>query len=346
LNGKVRYTGTEKIEKKIYDDIEEKIDSRFSETAEEIRMSVIQEIRDELQPETVPYDRLRLIEKRLHEIATTQDGIVREIVDLKTTLYALEREVDKLKYPKTFETSSPYSSYSMPVVPVSPSYLRSAAPVSPSYIQPAVDNFKSADKTTYIPYDSIRPVKQPPGFSNSTGPSTPIAPIPPIPPISAIPLNAGKKEGWEYQEFVPAKKNIAEPEKFVPAKVIPAKNDPFYFGDEGEEVIDVSPLTNPAPALKQPPNSPSFEKIPFTIQKIPKEKPQDRPDKSEYIIGSNTGPQRAEPEEDYNANCEYIIAEKDSGSRRIGKRFNRAGEEKKERIVSIDDDGTEVITYE
>ncbi|MCL2142573.1 MAG: hypothetical protein FWH46_06880 [Methanimicrococcus sp.] len=329
MNGKVRYTGTEKIEKKIYDDIEELMDSRFSEIAEETRTSVIQEIRDELQPETVPYDRLRHIEHRIHEIKTTQDGIVREIVDLKTTLQTLAREMEKLKYPKTFETSPLYTPYSTPAV--------STAPLSQPYHQPAVEHFKLNDKNTYTPYDSIRPVTQPPGFSNSTGPATPITPIT---------FNSRKTDGWEYQEFIPAKKNYAEPEKFVPAKVIPAKNDPFYFGDAEEEVIDVFPLTNPAPVPDLPLSPPPVENRPLTIQKIPKEQPPEKPDKSEYIIGSNKGPKQEDPEEDYNANCEYIIAEQNRGSRRFGKGQNRSGAEKKEHIVSVDEDGTEVITYD
>jgi hypothetical protein len=332
LNGKVRYAGTEKIEKKIYDDIEEMMDFRLNEIAEETRMSVIQEIRDELQPETVPYDRLRHIEQRIHEIATTQDGIVHEIVDLKTTLQTLAKELEKLKYPKTFEAIPSFSIPAAPAYPSSPSSSPSpASSPSSAYLQPAVEHYKSADKTSYTPYDSIRPVTQPPGFSNSTGPATPITPVS---------FHSRKTDGWEYQEFIP-KKNYSEPEKFVPAKVIPTKNDPFYFGDGDEEIIDVSPLTDPV--IK--PSPAPFENIPLTVQKIPKEQPQEKPCNSEYIIGSNKGPKaKAESEEDYNANCEYIIAEKNTGGKRFSKR--RGQEDKKEHIVSSDEDGTEIMTYE
>jgi hypothetical protein len=214
-----------------------------------------------------------------------------------------------------------------------PAAVSSAAP---AHHRPAEDYyFRTTDKTMYTPYDSIRPIPQPPGFSNSTGPATPITPVS---------FNSRKTDGWEYQEFVPANKKKAEPEKFVPAKVIPAKNDPFYFGDPEEEVIDVSLLTDPAPAPKMPQPSPFENSASFTVQKIPKEKPEEKPYKSEYIIGNNKKGQRTDDsDEDYNANCEYIIAEKNTGSGRFGK---RGRVEKKERIVESDEDGAEITTYE
>jgi len=81
VNTKARYSGTEKIEKKIYDELEEKIEMHLDAVEDEMRRSVISEIREELQPETVPYDRMRLIEQRLLELTTTQDAVIREIVN-------------------------------------------------------------------------------------------------------------------------------------------------------------------------------------------------------------------------------------------------------------------------
>ncbi|MDR2944881.1 MAG: hypothetical protein LBU81_07390 [Methanosarcinales archaeon] len=48
LNGKIKYNGTEKIEKKIYDELEEKIDARLTAMADETRGSIIEELREEL----------------------------------------------------------------------------------------------------------------------------------------------------------------------------------------------------------------------------------------------------------------------------------------------------------
>jgi len=327
LNGKVRYSGTEKIEKKIYDEIEENIEARLEEIAEELRIDVISEIREELKPETVPYDRLRLIEQRIHEISTTQDGIVREIVDIKTTLNVLTREMEKLRSPKSYEApASSYSSYE-PVKSKEPA-------VSASYESPF---------SAYTPYPSAAPIinsnspTKLPGFGSAQvqqQPATPIAPVS---------FNTRKADGWEYQEFMPAKKNNAEPEKFVPAKTIPAGNDPFYFADAEEEILDVSALSEQEYPT-QPPAKEPVENI-FTVQKLKKQPEQEVPDRSEYIIGNNQKKSMKE-EEDYNANCEYIIAEKNMGGNRFGKRRGKSQPEKKEKITASDEDGTEIISYE
>ena len=327
MNGKVRYSGTEKIEKKIYDEIEENIEARLEEIAEELRIDVISEIREELKPETVPYDRLRLIEQRIHEISTTQDGIVREIVDIKTTLNVLTREMEKLRSPKSYEApASSYSSYE-PVKSKEPA-------VSASYESPF---------SAYTPYPSAAPIinsnspTKLPGFGSAQvqqQPATPIAPVS---------FNTRKADGWEYQEFMPAKKNNAEPEKFVPAKTIPAGNDPFYFADAEEEILDVSALSEQEYPT-QPPAKEPVENI-FTVQKLKKQPEQEVPDRSEYIIGNNQKKSMKE-EEDYNANCEYIIAEKNMGGNRFGKRRGKSQPEKKEKITASDEDGTEIISYE
>lgn len=321
MNGRTKYTGTEKIEKKIYDELEGKIEARFNALSEETRASVIEEIREELQPETVPYDRLRLIEQRIHEIATTQDAIVREIVDLKTSLNALSKDIEKRAVPDAtpgrnmFELTSETVAY-----------------------EPALSS--DSPFASYTPYPSATPVgearrMQPPGFGTEpAGPASPIAPVS---------FASRKSDGWEYQEFMPAKKNHAEPEKFVPAKTIPVGNDPFYFADSAEEILDVSVLREPEPRRE---NVSVFEKIPLTIQKA-KPIEQEIPDRSEYIIGSNQKSTRTEKEEDYNAGCEYIIAEKDSGQRRSGgRRSSKPMSERKEKIISSDEDDTEIITYE
>ncbi|WNY28229.1 hypothetical protein MmiEs2_04130 [Methanimicrococcus stummii] len=328
LNGKIKYSGTEKIERKIYDELDEKIEARLNAIANETRDSIIEEIREELQPETVPYDRLRLIEQRIHEIATTQDGIVREIVDIKTTLAAMSKELDKMRsndfeMPKAIPTS--YDSQNAYDSLIS----------EPSGYEPAKNT--ESPFSSYTPYPSAAPAEtrramQPPGFGNEPpGPATPITPVT---------FNTRKADGWEYQEFVPVKKNNAEPEKFVPAKTIPSGNDPFYFADSAEEILDVSPLREPEPPKQSP-----FENIPLTIQKIKTEE-QELPDRSEYIIGSNQAPRPAEKEDDQN-NCEYIIAEKDIGSRKFAsRRGGKPTAELKEKIITSDEEDTEIITYE
>ena len=343
MNGKIKYSGTERIEKKVYEEIEEKIQDRLDAIAEETRRSVIQEIREELQPETVPYDRLRLIEQRIHEISITQDGIVREIVDIKTTLNAIMKD-QKEKVPNTYEVGMPASqTYDMlalnsnPYESKSPSYETKANSYETNPVvrearePPAESSFSSY--TPYLSATDSRRAMQPPGFGGSeqNGQATPIVPVT---------FNSRRSDGWEYQEFMPAKKNNAEPEKFVPAKTIPSDNDPFYFADDEEEILDVSPLREPVPEK----NGPSFENIPLTIQKIKTEE-KETPDRAEYIIGSNQKGKRAEPEEDYNANCEYIIAEKDMGQRRQGgRRGGKPQGERKERVISNDEDDTEIFT--
>ena len=323
LNGRTKYSGTEKIEKKIYDELEEKIEAQLDAIAYDVRSSIIEEIREELQPETIPYDRLRLIEQRIHEIATTQDGIIREIVDIKTTLNALSKEMEKTRHP-IYEAApaktvpNPYES-SIPA-PAEREPYRFINPFSSNtpYSEAAVDTRAA----------------RPPGFGNEpTGPATPIAPVT---------FNTRKSDGWEYQEFVPAKKNNAEPEKFVPAKTIPSGNDPFYFAD-ADEVLDVSPLREPEPPKRSPFENSPFENIPLTIQKVKTEQ-QEIPDRAEYIIGSNkTG--RKQEEEDYNANCEYIIAEKDTGSKKFGRK-GKPATERKERVIESEEGDSEIITYE
>lgn len=337
MNARIKYSGTEKIEQKIFDELDEKIEARLNALADETRDSIINEIREELQPETVPYDRLRLIEQRIHEISTTQDGIVREIVDIKTTLMALSKELEKAnRQDNTYGSTYGNSTYEAPAVSKNPydSYL----PESGSEpVRTAESPFSS-----YTPYPTATPADtrramQPPGFGGNepSGPATPITPVT---------FNSRKADGWEYQEFMPVKKNNAEPEKFVPAKTIPASNDPFYFADSEEEILDVSPLREPEPR-KEAPVSP-FENIPLTIQKVKVEE-QEIPDRSEYIIGNNQKPRAAERDEDNNANCEYIIAEKDVGSRKFGgRRGSKPQGELKERVISDDENDTEIFTYE
>ncbi|MDV0444479.1 hypothetical protein MmiAt1_00040 [Methanimicrococcus sp. At1] len=343
MTGKIRYSGTEKIEKKIYDELDEKIEERLNAISEETRRSVIEEIREELQPETVPYDRLRLIEQRIHEISTTQDGIVREIVDIKTTLNALAAELESMRRGEPVRRE-PFRDETVKAaaVPAADQSVQSLydtlaaeQPLPPersALADPSLSSYNAYSQTA--PAQETRRAAQPPGFGGPSGPASPIAPAA---------FNSGRADGWEYQEYVPAKKNNAEPEKFVPAKTIPARNDPFYFADSEEEILDVSPLREPEP--KQEYASP-FENIPLTIQKIKPEE-QEIPDRSEYIIGSNQKQGRAAPEEDNNANCEYIIAEKDIGSRKFGnRRGSKPTSELKERVVSSDEDDTEIITYE
>jgi hypothetical protein len=332
LNGKVRYSGTEKIEKKIYDELEGNVEARLEAIAEELRIDVISEIREELKPETVPYDRLRLIEQRIHEISTTQDGIVREIVDIKTTLNVLIREMDKLKSPKSYETKSYETN--------TPSY-SSYEPVRTK--EPAASVPYESPFSSYTPYPSAAPIidsRSPtklPGFGSAP------AQQPPATPIAPVTFNTRKTDGWEYQEFMPAKKNNSEPEKFVPAKTIPAGNDPFYFADAEEEILDVSALNEPEYPTRPPEQKPIEDM--FTVQKLKKQPEQEIPDKSEYIIGSNQK-QKAEAEDDNNANCEYIIAEKDMGGNRFGRRRGKREPDKKEKIIASDEDGAEIITYE
>lgn len=324
MNGKLRYSGTEKIEKKIYDELEEKIEIRLDAIEEEMRHSVISEIREELQPETVPYDRLRLIEQRLHELSTTQDGIVREIVDIKTSLNTLAKELEKNRSPPAYEAPE-RPAYEMP------------KKEEPSYANPYESPFSS-----YTPYPSAAEPSRStriPGFggqNTAPGPATPITPVA---------FNARKADGWEYQEFVPSKKNNAEPEKFVPAKTIPSDNDPFYFADDADEILDVSVLSEPEPQ-PQKPAAPPFENM-FSVQKLPKQSEPETPDRSEYIVGTNRMKRKTDAEEDYNSGCEYIIAEKDVGSRKFGgRRGGKPQGEKKEHVVSSDEDDTEIFTYE
>jgi len=326
VNGKVRYSGTEKIEKKIFDELEEKIEMHLDAVEDEMRRSVISEIREELQPETVPYDRMRLIEQRLNELMITQDGIVREIVDLKTTLSALSKQLEKKRSPDIYEA------------PKTPSY-ETLKNDGPAYSNPYESPFSS-----YTPYLSAtqEPVRSTkiPGFGSQPAAAGLTAQVVPVAPV----FNARKSDGWEYQEFVPAKKNNAEPEKFVPAKTIPASNDPFYFADSKDEILDVTALNEPAPQT-QTPAAPQFENM-FSVQKIPKKAEPELPDKSEYIIGTNKVKRKSDEEEDYNANCEYIIAEKDTGSRKFGGRRGGKQSERAERVISNDDNDTEIFTYE
>jgi len=326
LNGKVKYSGTEKIEKKIYDELEENVEARLDEIAEALRIDVIAEIREELKPETVPYDRLRLIEQRIHEISTTQDGIVREIVDIKTSLGALTRELERIKAPSSYEAK--------PIITYEPTTKESVE--SNPYESPFA---------SYTPYPSAAPIlssRSPtklPGFG-----STPAQP-PAATPIVPVTFNTRRTDGWEYQEFLPARRKNADPEKFVPAKTIPADNDPFYFADAEEEILDVSALREPEYPPQQPPERKTFENS-FTVQKVKPQPEPEVPDRSEYIIGTNQKKMAKDSEEDYNANCEYIIAEKDMGGNRFGRRRGKAQPEKKEKVVASDEDGTEVISYE
>ena len=323
MNGKVRYSGTEKIEKKIYDELEEKIEMHLDAVEDEMRRSVISEIREELQPETVPYDRMRLIEQRLHELATTQDAIIREIVDFKTALNALSKQLEKKQSPDIYE-----------------------APKTQAFEMPKNDSSSSSNPyespfSSYTPYlqatqEPVRSTKIP-GFGNQPAPAGPAAPIAPA-------AFNSRKDGWEYQEFVPAKKNNAEPEKFVPAKTIPASNDPFYFADSKDEILDVAALNEPAPPTQKQ-TAPQFENM-FSVQKIQKKAEPELPDKSEYIIGTNKVKRKSDEDEDYNANCEYIIAEKDIGSRKFGGRRGSKSSEKTERVISNDDNDTDIFTYE
>lgn len=321
MNGKIKYSGTEKIEKKVYDELEEKFEARLNAMAEEIRLSIIAEIREELQPETVPYDRLRLIEQRLHEMSITQDGIVREIVDIKTASNTLPAGIEKKP---NYETAALTNQSAQNIYDI----LASEQPV------PAERPRQTQTEPEYSEYMPQEPrrVTPPPGFGQQPRPATPITPVS---------FNSRRSDGWEYQEFVPPKKNNAEPEKFVPAKTIPARDDPFYFADSREEILDVSPLREPEPPKQSP-----FENMPLTVQKIKAEEPE-IPDRAEYIIGSNKKQMRAEKEDDYNADCEYIIAEKDIGSRKFGgRRGGKPASELKEKVISSDEDDTEIITYE
>ena len=325
LNARPKYDRTEKIEKKIYDELEEKIEAQLDAIAYDVRSSIIEEIREELQPETVPYDRLRLIEQRIHEIATTQDGIVREIVDIKTTLNALSKEMEKMRHP-AYETAPAKTNQS---------HYESSIP-APAEREPYrfINPFSS--NTPYPEAAADTRAARPPGFGNE--PASPAAPIVPVA------FNTRKSDGWEYQEFVPAaKKNNAEPEKFVPAKTIPSGNDPFYFAD-ADEVLDVSPLREPEPPKRSSFENSPFENIPLTIQKIKTEE-QEIPDRAEYIIGSNQAGGRKQEEEDYNANCEYIIAEKDTGSKKFGRK-GKPATERKERVIESEEGDSEIITYE
>lgn len=349
MNGKIRYSGTEKIERKIFEELAEKIETRLDMIESELKDSVSQEIRDELQTETIPYDRLRLIEQRIHEISTTQDGIVREIVDIKTTMAAFLKESDKRH--SGYEKQSP-KNYE-PAIPQNDGKNL----LNPNKNAPAP--FESPF-SAYTPYPTAtdRISAAPPGFGNPDlpGPATPIAPVT---------FQSRKTDGWEYQEYVPAhKKSNVEPEKFVPAKTIPAGNDPFYFADSKEEILDVfalkevpeqsaSSVSSASSAPFTPFASPvsrevsSFENIPLTIQKV-KPPEQEIPDRSEYIIGNNKKVIYTDNEtEDYNSGCEYIIAEKDMGSRRLGgRRGNKPAPSFKEKVISRDEDDTDIITYE
>ncbi|MDV0446885.1 hypothetical protein MsAg5_07480 [Methanosarcinaceae archaeon Ag5] len=369
LNGKVKYHGTEKIEKKIYDDIEEKLDSHLKELSEQTRESIITEIREELQPETVPYDRLRLIEQRIHEISTTQDGIVREIVDLKTTLAALSKELARFKNsPQTMASpsasSSPSDSYSRAQDPAVPYPFN-----TPAYVPPASAQSPSA-----------------PSYSNAPSyvPASSFSSFPPYPQAQAQPSRyaesyeesyppARRPDGWEYQEYVPAsaKKPAAESERFVPARANSSKNDPFYFGNP-DDVVDVSPLKktpepspfesfNPktAPAATNQPaqNFFSVESVQSQPKAAEKEYPPGQyisvntsrkpmedagPDKSEYIIGDNIK-RKVNDDADYNKDCEYIIAEK-STPRPKSKFSRKDPSERKERVISNDEDDSEIIS--
>ncbi|WP_223610934.1 hypothetical protein [Methanimicrococcus blatticola] len=336
MNGKIKYSGTEKIEKKVYDELEEKFEARLNAMADEIRRSVLAEIRDELQPETVPYDRLRLIEQRIHEMSITQDGIVREIVDIKTTSNSLSAADKK----PTYETAALTNQSAQIIYDILAS--EQPVPAERSRQMQAEPDYSDYMQSTQSMPQEPRRVVPPPGFNQPPGPATPITPVS---------FNSRRADGWEYQEFVPVKKNNAEPEKFVPAKTIPARDDPFYFADSQEEVLDVSSLREPEPPRQSSFEQSSFkqsafEDIPLTIQKIKTEEPE-VPDRAEYIIGNNSKQVRSEREEDTNANCEYIIAEKDVGSRKFGgRRGSKPASELKEKVISSDEDDTEIITYE
>ncbi|MCL2862725.1 MAG: hypothetical protein FWE54_01310 [Methanimicrococcus sp.] len=367
MNGKLRYSGTEKIEKRIFDELEEKIEMRMDAIEDDLRLSVISEIREELQPETVPYDRLRLIEQRLHELSTTQDGIVREIVDLKTSLNALSKQLEKVRTPDIYEMPKTLS-YEKPKsndYSSSPSYSssNSSNPSNPSNPSPPSDSPFSS----YTPYPSATPEPSKkttiPGFGGRPEPAGPAT------PISPVSFTSRKSDGWEYQEFVPAKKNNAEPEKFVPAKTIPASNDPFYFADTDDEILDVSALNeSAAPEYKSAASSgqrlaaPSGQRLAapsgqkpaaapsqntFSVQKIPKKAEPDLPDNSEYIIGTNKVKRKGDEDEDCNAGCEYIIAEKDPGGRKFGgRRGGKPQQAKQERVITNNDNDTDIFTYE
>jgi hypothetical protein len=226
----------------------------------------------------------------------------------------MSKEIDKMRQPD----------YEMPPAKQSLNPYESTTPASvPAEREPYrfINPFSS--NTPYPEAHADTRAAGPPGFGNEqAGPAISMTPVT---------FNSGKSDGWEYQEFTPVKKSKAEPEKFVPAKTIPSGNDPFYFAD-ADEVLDVSPLREPEPPKRSPFENSPFENIPLTIQKIKTEE-QEIPDRAEYIIGSNQNPDRNKPEEeDYNANCEYIIAEKDTGSKKFGRKGKLAAE-RKERVV-------------
>ncbi|WNY27244.1 hypothetical protein MsAm2_10360 [Methanolapillus ohkumae] len=361
MNGKVKYHGTEKIEKKIYDDIEEKLDSHLRELSEQTKESILYEIREELQPETVPYDRLRLIEQRIHELSTTQDGIVREIVDIKTTLNTLSKELARLRNNapalEYVQQPSPSTSYSQQQAP-------SSLPYSPFDSPTYVPHLSPAHVPGYVPASSFS--------SHTPYPSAQIRPentghgVPEKPPEKYVP--APRSESLEYREYVPAsqKKNV-EPERFVPARATPAKNDPFYFGNP-DDMVDVSPLKRtPAesfspsaetPAkpnyfsvesIKPKSNEPEYPPEKYTyIDSSKKQKlAESGPDKSEYLIGKNTTG-TVNDDTDYNKDCEYIIAE--SSAPKPKSRFpskkgfsSSTSSDKKERVITNDEEDSEII---
>ena len=94
--GKIHYNRTAGMEKQIFDDVMEKVSGQIEKMVKDLQETVETDIRNDLQPETAPYDRLRLIEQRIHEISKTQDGIVREIVDLKSLMEKISKELSKV----------------------------------------------------------------------------------------------------------------------------------------------------------------------------------------------------------------------------------------------------------
>ncbi|MBO4302697.1 hypothetical protein J5839_05085 [Methanosarcinaceae archaeon] len=94
--GKIHYNRTAGMEKQIFDDVMEKVNGQIEKMVKDLQETVETDIRNDLQPETAPYDRLRLIEQRIHEISKTQDGIVREIVDLKSLMEKISKELSRV----------------------------------------------------------------------------------------------------------------------------------------------------------------------------------------------------------------------------------------------------------
>lgn len=343
--GKVRYSGTEKIERRIYDDLIGQIGERLDQIADELRSDITADIRNDLQTEIAPYDRLRLIEQRLHELSKTQDGIVREIVDLKSTIVRVSKEIDRSARPtsaypdaSSVRLPSQDAAAARPSSPDADTYDRGYNAASPVVRETSADDFyRQAERRYETPvrpvgsWENTMPADRAPaepftGASRSASPGRAPLLFEELPASRKAEINASAA-----RPVSPAPTPARQP---MPSFRPPSSKDPFFFGSSPNESADMSTdsgylgLYDAAPASAQMPmpEKPIFER-PSAAS---------RPTSDVRISQRARKPYTDDDDGvDYNQGCEYIIAEKSNPGSRPHRR---------ERVISNDEDDVDIIT--